>query len=125
MISHGVSYGAVDAHLINRLKHSRLGIASFICSILSVLGLSCFFIYILFHSSTGSGANKDATLFMVTLILMLAGGGSAILGLILGIAGVIQKNVNKIFAVLGLVSNGLIILIFLILTIIGLVASKS
>jgi hypothetical protein len=88
-------------------KHSRLGVASFIISIISAL-IICFDVVLAFGISGGLNVSKSYagvdTAFTCLAALL------AILGLGLGIAGVAQKNAKKVFGILGLVFSALIFL---------------
>jgi hypothetical protein len=88
-------------------NHSRLGIASFIISIVAVL-IICGDIVLVFGLSGGftvnpSYAGLDTSLTCASAVVALVGVG-------LGIAAVTQKNAKKVFGILGLVFNALILL---------------
>jgi len=91
------------------MKHSRLGIASFIMSIvIGVLVLVTIVTAGVMQVSTPGGMDENApTTILIGLAILL------LLGLVaigLGIAGVFQKDCKKVFAILGLVfSTGIII----------------
>lgn len=102
-------------------KHSGPGIASFIISLVSLLG------YIAIVAIAGaligpylnpSGTGLDGspgrelathlgTLFIIVIVLIL----SNLIGTLLGITGVILKNRKKVFAIIGLIMNSIILVI--------------
>jgi hypothetical protein len=87
-------------------KHSGRGIASFVIAItvgvlyLSVLGLMVILAAIAPELTQG----RPAMLHIFTA-MMLVGVFANVVGVVLGISGVCQKNRKKLFAVLGLVLN--------------------
>jgi len=93
------------------MKHSRLGIASFIMSIvIGVLVLVTIVTAGVMQVSTPGGMDENAptTILIGLAILLLLGLDVVAIGL--GIAGVFQKDCKKVFAILGLVfSTGIII----------------
>lgn len=124
-------------------KHSRLGIWSFILAILATLLLVVAFVIIFavgsqfaeganpqglsqqevqqfFENSPGSGVA-----LVVAVVGLLASPLLYLLGAILGIAGVVQGRRKRLFAVIGLVLNGLAFLAiagFFVLTLVGAAA---
>lgn len=115
------------------LKHSGLGIASFVLAIISILAFLLSIIMIFAAASNvahlspteieselmAGGGEEFAAVLGGGLLIMLAIGIS-IIGLILGIIGLVIKNRKKIFGILGVVLNGLIVLGIVFLMVIGL-----
>jgi hypothetical protein len=112
-------------------KHSRIGIASFVIGIVSML-IFCLAILLAFgYGITIASLNpsiqslqSSPTILVLGLVLFL----SPILGLVgvvLGFVAVFQKNNKKLFAVLGLVFNFLIILVFCVLLVFGLAGQSG
>lgn len=103
------------------LKHSGLGIASFVMSIL--VGLSIFAAMVttaFVESAKGAEVQDDspeAVILGFTIIGLLF---VDLLALALGVAGLVQPNRQKIFAVLGTVFSLLIVLGTVGLIVIGL-----
>ena len=96
-------------------KHSGIGIASFIISI--VVGLLIFIVFIVagvLAASTPGGIDEESALSIIIGLFIIAFILADLVALGLGIAGLVQKNRKKIFAVLGT--------IFSSVTIIGTVA---
>ena len=102
-------------------RHSGLGIASFIGAIIAGVGE---FILVMIAGvievSTPGGMNEESPQAVILGLLMIAGLFLAMVGIGLGIAGLIQRECKKIFAILGLVFNLMIIFGVVGLFIIGL-----
>lgn len=99
------------------LKHSGLGIASFVLSMVSILGYIAAVALIGAMISpylNGEGLpDSSEELFQIVggvVILALLFVLLNVIGFILGIVGVFLKNRKKIFAILGLIMNGVIVL---------------
>ena len=92
-------------------KHSGLGIASFVISLLS-MGLLVVTIAIAGYMevTTPGGVDEESTAMIAVGLVIILGAGGCILALILGIAGLLQKNRKIIFAIIGLVLSALMIL---------------
>ena len=85
-------------------RHSRLGIASFITAIAVgiLVPLDMVASAALMWSMQGEDASKFIPLFIAMgFILILAYGGN-LAGIGLGIAGIRQKDRNRVFAIIGL-----------------------
>lgn len=89
------------------INHSRLGIASFIISIVAAL-IICGDIVLVFGISGGLSVSQSYA--GVDSALTCASALVALVGLGLGIAAVAQRNAKKVFGILGLVFNALIVL---------------
>lgn len=85
------------------VAHSGIGIASFV---LGVIALFCLFGVVItagvLQTSTPGGVPEDSPLSFVVGSLVLLFMLLALLALCLGIAGLVQRNRRKLFAVLGL-----------------------
>jgi hypothetical protein len=102
-------------------KHSGLGIASFISSIFS--GIFLFLIFVVagvMEASTSGGLDEESPAAIVIGLCMFAFLFVALVALGLGIGGLIQKDRNKLFAVLGTVFSACAFLGTLALVLIGL-----
>ncbi|HDS1211800.1 TPA: hypothetical protein QD007_002403 [Shewanella algae] len=94
-----------------QLKHSGPGIASFVTSILS--GIALFITFIVagtLETTTPGGMDEnsmEAVLVGLMIIFMML---VCLVSLGLGIGGLVQKERQKIFAILGTTFSGLIIL---------------
>lgn len=101
-------------------KHSGLGIASFAISILAgFLMFATVVIAGVLQIRTPGGLDDEAP---VTIFIGLAIIGLVLLDLlafVLGVAGLFQKNVKKVFAILGLILSGLTIVGIIALIVIG------
>ena len=83
-------------------KHSGLGVASFVTSLIS--GVVIFLLLAVagvMEASTPGGISEDSLSAMVVGLILLLFLGVALVALGLGIAGLLQKNRKKIFALLG------------------------
>lgn len=92
-------------------SHSGLGIASFAVSFLSggvlmvMIGVATYF------AATMEGEMSEESPQAILLgLAIIAGMGLAVIGAGLGIAGIAQPNRNKIFAILGVIFNALVVL---------------
>lgn len=126
-----------------KLKHSGLGISSFIIAIVSVLlGITFFILSIVGVTNIVSDAGTDLSslsdpnqlndmllsdnmgsgfgIIIVASLLFMVSGGLAFIGGILGLIAVFQKNRKKVFSILGLIFNVFIVLGFLLLFVIGI-----
>ena len=118
-------------------KHSRLGIASFIMAIISIAGM--ILAIFLLVSAIGSQLDPAAIqagevpampeglmksvitatgLFFLFIILSL-------IGAVLGVAGLFQKDRLKLFSILGLVFNGLLVFFIVAIVFISALAGPT
>ena len=104
-----------------RLKHSGLGIASFIIALLQ--GLLTYMVILIAGVLAAAGPQRDNEVgFMIVGLLIITGIFTHCVGAGLGIAGLVQKNRKKVFAVLGLILNACALLMVLALMLVGLAA---
>lgn len=103
-------------------RHSGMGVSSFALSIfLAVLFLATFMLAgVMEANAPGVLDNEKSASAIVVGGLMIFGVFIGILGLALGIAGLCQLRRNKVFAVLGVVFNGVVLLGASLLIVIGL-----
>ncbi len=121
-------------------KHSGLGIASFIMSIVSIVSFVILTIVIVtmitnvidFTAIVDANGNRLMTdeelldkitpligyLILYPLILVIV-----LIGLILGIVALARKGYKKVFAIIGTVLNGLSLLLVFLLMVIGIAAA--
>jgi hypothetical protein len=101
-------------------KHSGLGIASFITSIVS--GILIFLLIVIAGamevSTPGGMDEKSAGAMMVGLFFVFLGASLVALGL--GIAGLLQKDRKKIFAILGTIFSAVTIVGMIFIVMLGL-----
>ncbi|WP_309121020.1 hypothetical protein [Paenibacillus sp.] len=117
--------------------HSRIGIASFILAVVSVLGI--------IGSAIGASvlaagfANDPAFLngveagvlpegmggFLAVIGLMFLFILTALVGAVLGLVGLFQKERLKLFSILGLVFNSLVVLFVMVIMMIGMLAAPA
>ena len=106
------------------LQHSGLGIASFILALVSGLSVIALIVVAGFmEASTPGGVDEDDPAVIVLGLTVCAGAIAAVVGLALGIAGAVQRHRKKVFAVLGLVFNALVVLSVAGLMVIGMLNS--
>ncbi len=120
-------------------KHSRMGIASFAISVLTTVLVVILFVAASVIGSSAFGDVEDpqsmdpqslqdspvlAGLALVGLGF-LACTALYLLGLALGVAGIVQRRRQRLFAVLGTVFNGIIVLVVVALIAFGVVASQG
>lgn len=85
-------------------KHSGLGVASFITSIVS--GIFLFLLIVIagvMEASTPGGIDEHSAGAVMVGLFLFAFMGGALIALGLGIGGLLQKERKKIFAILGTV----------------------
>jgi hypothetical protein len=102
-------------------KHSGLGIASFITSIVS--GLLIFLIAVILavmEGSTPGGIDEESVGAVLGGLGLFALLGAAVFALGLGVGGLLQKERKKIFAVLGTVFSALTIVVTTFVMLLGL-----
>jgi hypothetical protein len=102
------------------LKHSGLGVASFILSIVGIVGFFVLLIVagVLENSIDGGVGADDAVAIVIGLLYFLII-GIALVALGFGIAGLCQKNIKKLFAILGVIFAVGLLLFAVLIMIIG------
>jgi hypothetical protein len=104
-------------------KHSRLGIASFITSIVS--GVLMFLLLVIagvMETSTPGGMDENSAGAMMVGLFLFAFLGAALVALGLGIGGLIEKDRKKIFAILGTVFAAITVVGSIFILMLGLAA---
>lgn len=101
-------------------KHSGYGIISFMIALAAVF--LAFMVVMISAIIVGGPADKGAPLFIVFGVVFVLAWGIAFIGAGFGIAGLLSKNRKKLFAVIGL---GINLLIILSIVLIILVRSTS
>jgi hypothetical protein len=112
-------------------RHSKIGVASFVVGIVSML-IFCLAIVLAFgygisiaaSNPTIQNLQSSPTILALGLILFLSPVLSLV-GVVLGFVALFQKNSKRLFAVLGLVFNFLIILAFCVLLVVGLAGQSG
>jgi hypothetical protein len=105
-------------------KHSGLGIASFIISI--VAGISMFLIFVaagVMEVSSPNGIDEKSAGAIVLGLFIIVAIGASLIALGIGIAGLLQKERKKIFAVLGTVFSTATLVCTIALLALGLAVS--
>ena len=138
-----MEHGGPTRVTAERSGQSRMGVASFVIAILTTVLLVVLFVLI-FNAAGQLLGNADPQSVTpqdlqrnlednpgATGLLGVAGFGIAatpllyLLGAALGIAGLVQKRRGRLFAVLGTVFNGLILLGLLVLILFGAVLGTA
>ena len=138
-----MEHGGPTRVTAERGGQSRLGIASFVIAILTTVLLVVLFV-VIFNAAGQLLGNADPQSITpqdlqrnlednpgATGLLGVAGFGLAatpllyVLGAALGIAGLVQKRRGRLFAVLGVIFNGLILLGLLVLILFGAVLGTA
>jgi len=104
------------------LKHSGVGIASFVLCMIS--GVSLFVLFGVagyMESQSPAGMSEDDPTTMLLGVALIAAAMAQFLAFILGVVGLFQANRKKIFAILGTIFSLLAILIFGGLMVVGFV----
>ena len=105
------------------LPQSGFGVASFIMSLLvGVATIACVAIAGYVESTTPGGIDENSPKAVMIGLGIIACIGLAILGAVFGLVGVCSANKKKVFAILGLAFNGLIVLGVVGLMILGMAA---
>lgn len=103
------------------VKHSGVGIASFVTSI--VAGVLIFLLVIIagvLEVSTPGGMDEESIAAVLIGLFLFAFLGAELVALGLGIGGLLQKDRKKIFAILGVVFSATALLITLFILFLGL-----
>lgn len=102
-------------------RHSGPGIASLI--IACATGLLEFIAVIaaaVMTANSGGEVDENDPAAIVLGLIMCGGLAMLIVGLVLGIVGLVQRDRKRLFAILGIILNGLVLIILIGLVIIGL-----
>ncbi|WP_036718433.1 hypothetical protein, partial [Paenibacillus harenae] len=128
------------------MKQSGLGIASFVLALLSVVLIIVSIVFgtmfadQIVNSDLALADPSDPAAFqqtfeelggdvlvpiMIAGLSIIAAIGISFIGLILGIIGLFSKNRRKVFGIIGVVLNGLLVVGAILLIVIGLAISAS
>ena len=101
-------------------RHSRMGIASFVLALLCGAALFGMLGYVVYRefAAPGSMEQNVPLVMLVGFVVILAGVGN-VLGIVLGIAGLVQARHKRLFAALGLGLNVLLALVFVAMIVFG------
>ncbi len=103
------------------LKHSGMGTASFVISIIG--SVSMFVLFALagaMETSKPGGMNERSTQAVVLGLLVISVLFVNLVAVGLGVAGLFQKERKKVFAILGTIFSGITVILTVALLIIGL-----
>jgi len=110
-------------HASSLLRHSGLGIASFILSLM--VGAVEFLVIMaagIVEATTPGGMDEQSMAAILIGLFILGGLMANMAGVGLGIAGLVQRDRKRVFSTLGLVFNGTAILGIVMLMVIGSMA---
>jgi hypothetical protein len=106
---------------VEELRHSGLGIASFITSIIAALCLFAVFgVAGYLELSTPGGMSEDSPVAISIGLLLFLFLGVAFIGLCLGIAGLIEKRRRRVLAGLGTLFSAFTLVSAIALVLLGL-----
>ncbi|WP_019638378.1 hypothetical protein [Paenibacillus fonticola] len=118
---------AVPSQPLTRLKHSGLGITSFVMSIVALLGyfVSIFLIIAALGQVLDDPAHIEAAMVespaaILGVLAMMGAGLLNLIALILGIIGLVIKNRKKVFAIIGTCLSSISVILIIVLYFIGL-----
>lgn len=101
-------------------KHSGPGIASFVIALVTIVCYAVSFVYagmhassILSNSNEGIASSSEAIMLLGLSVLILA--AFNVIGAVVGIIGLTLRRRRKVFAVIGTIINGAILLLFMLL----------
>ncbi len=104
-------------------KHSGLGIAAFVMSLVfGVLMLVLFVVAGVMETSTPGGVDENSPEAMLLGLLIIGCLLGLLVALALGIAGLFQRERKKVFAILGIIFSGFAVFGTIVLMLIGLAA---
>jgi hypothetical protein len=93
-----------------RIRHSGVGIASFVIGLFAAVATLAIIAYAGYvEVSTPGGMDEKSPVAMLIGVLIFAAGGLLLLGIMLGGAGLFQSDRRKLFAWLGLLVNGFVL----------------
>lgn len=105
-------------------RHSRLGIASFVLAVLNGLFMFALIAAVgIIEIRTPGGMDEESPTAITIGVLFILGGFLCLAGLGLGVAGLFDGNRKRVFSLLGLTFNALMILGVLGLVVLGLAGS--
>ncbi|OBZ11971.1 hypothetical protein A8L34_16795 [Bacillus sp. FJAT-27264] len=102
------------------LKHSGPGIASFVISMVTVLGYVIAFVIVGARASSvfdqSGNLLASASEIIITIgISVLILSALNVIGVVVGIVGLALRNRRKVFGIIGTITNGVIVLLFMML----------
>lgn len=101
-------------------KHSGPGIASFVIALVTLIGYAVSFVFVGMQASTILSNSNDVIadssetiMFLGLTVLILA--AVNVIGGVVGIIGLTLRRRRKVFAIIGTIINGAILLLFMLL----------
>ncbi len=105
---------------VGRRTHSGVGIASFLIGLIVIVIDLLLVLLLVVLATGGAGYREGRTVGTLAGVFNCIGVLACLAGLGLGVAGLFQEDRNRTFAVLGVILNGLVILIVAGLFIVGM-----
>lgn len=107
-------------------KHSGPGIASFVISLITIVGYIGLFLFIVVNATSmvtedGSLTDDSSQAIMLLGLSVLTLAALNVIGVVVGIIGLSLRQRRKVLGIIGTIINGLIILLFMLITTIFLV----
>jgi len=119
--AYGYPVGYPYAQPAGALPQSGVGVASFITALIAAVGLGAMIAWaVALAAETGGEIDENSPKAMALGCAFLAGLGLALLAAVLGLVGVLQKGVRKVFAILGLAIGGGMLLLTGLLVLLGM-----
>lgn len=108
------------------IKHSGLGIASFIIGIIqSIASFTAIIISGATYATYSIPTENQEIIFAIIGLVIFVGLFIHLIGIGLGIAGLLQKNRKKVFSILGLIFNISCVMVVILIICLGLIAGRA
>ncbi|MHC9509605.1 hypothetical protein [Kangiella sp. M94] len=105
---------------MEQLKHSGLGITTFVLGLIAPFGLIiCFIIAGVAEANTYGGIDPESTLAIVTGLFLIFFMVLSLAAIGIGIGALVQKGYKKLLPILGVTISSIVLLMAVILMIIG------
>lgn len=102
---------------IKNLRHSGVGIASFVISLIAIIILLGLILLAILTEAIGISADSQEILYLIIGFSAIILGLLSIIGIVLGIIGVFQEDRKRVFSILGLIINAVPVLTMIYLII--------
>ncbi|GAA0182895.1 hypothetical protein SH2C18_51800 [Clostridium sediminicola] len=104
-----MEYKEVDTEEEKVKRHSKVGISSFVSGILAIT------LFLSISTLPLDETNSELVIGIIAIFSVLI----AMVGTILGIIGILNKKKKRIFAIIGVILNLMLVLFFIVLMISG------
>jgi cytochrome c biogenesis protein CcdA len=108
-------------------KHSGIGMASLVLALLSALSLVAMIgaSVVIVADDPAALEDENSPKFIVVFVLLLASLVMMVVGLGLGVGGALQRDRKKLFGILGLISNIVMLLMIVGFFVVALLAGEG